>query len=343
MSCISATVKKMLASRLLSILMLLQTRGRMSANDLAREFGVSVRTVHRDVDQLSAAGIPVYAERGRSGGFRLLDGFRTELTGLTQSEAETLFLAGLPGPAAQLGLADILSTASLKLMAALPAAVQPRAQRIAARFHLDPVPWFRGADTLPSLQIIAHAVWSERMLKLRYRRAGQSEAQPRQLAPLGLVLKGGIWYLIAQRARSIRTYRAANIRDAEICDEPFTRPKNFDLAEYWQRSSRDYEAGVYREQADVRVSPKAMHMLELLGPQVTQSAVKTAAKPDRNGWVRCTLPVESIEFGARELLRLGAGVEVIGPPALRAQIAQTVREIAAMYAARPARRRCITV
>src|SRR5271170_147613 len=164
----------MLAGRLLSILMLLQTRGRMSAAALAREFEVSVRTIHRDIDQLSAAGIPVYADRGRSGGFQLLDGYRTKLTGLTQPEAETLFLAGLPGPAAQLGLADILAAARLKLMAALPASVQPGAERIAARFHLDPVAWFRGADPLPSLPAVARAVWSERTLKLSYRRAGQS-------------------------------------------------------------------------------------------------------------------------------------------------------------------------
>src|ERR1700754_4948635 len=131
----------MLASRLLSILMLLQTRGRMSATDLAREFEVSVRTIHRDIDQLSAAGVPVYAERGRSGGFALMDGYRTKLTGMTQPEAETLFLAGLPGPAAQLGLADLLGAARLKLLAALPANVQPNAERIAARFHLDPAGW----------------------------------------------------------------------------------------------------------------------------------------------------------------------------------------------------------
>src|SRR5215475_14381741 len=120
----------MLASRLLSILMLLQTRGRMSATQLAREFEVSVRTIHRDIDQLSAAGIPVYAERGRSGGFRLMDGYRTKLTGLTQPEAETLLLAGLPGPAAQLGLADTLSAARLKLLTALPANMQADAERI---------------------------------------------------------------------------------------------------------------------------------------------------------------------------------------------------------------------
>src|SRR5215472_15726621 len=145
----------MLASRLLSILMLLQTRGRLSATELARQFEVSVRTIHRDIDQLSAAGIPVYAERGRSGGFQLMDGYRTKLTGLTQAEAETIFLAGLPGPAAQLGLSNLLSAARLKLLAALPANLQRDAERVAARRHLDPVGWFRGPDPLPALQTVA--------------------------------------------------------------------------------------------------------------------------------------------------------------------------------------------
>lgn len=324
----------MLASRLLSILMQLQARGRMSATELSREFGVSVRTIHRDIDQLSAAGIPVYAERGRSGGFRLLDGYRTELTGLTPSEAETIFLAGLPGPAAQLGLADILFTARLKLLAALPASVQPHAQRIAARFHLDPAAWFRGADPLPMLPVIARAVWGERMLKLRYRRAGESDARPRRLAPLGLVLKGGTWYLVAQKGKSIRTYRVANIQDAEIREEAFTRPKDFDLAAHWDRASRDYEAGVYREHADVRLSPKGLGLLDLLGPHVMRAAAKTAGTPDGAGWVRCTLPLESFDFGVRELLRLGEEVAVIGPPALRTQMARTAQRIAKVHGAR---------
>src|SRR6201986_327799 len=174
----------MLASRLLSILMLLQTRGRMSAAALAREFEVSVRTIYRDIDQLSAAGVPVYADRGRAGEFQLMDGYRTKLTGLTQPEAESLFLAGLPGPAAQLGLSDVLNAARLKLMAALPANMQPNAERIASRFHLDPVSWFRGQDPLPQLQTVAQAVWGERYLTLRYRNSGGVYA--RKLGPLGL-------------------------------------------------------------------------------------------------------------------------------------------------------------
>lgn len=322
----------MLASRLLSILMLLQTRGRMSAGELASEFEVAVRTIHRDIDQLSAAGIPVYSERGRDGGFRLHEGYRTTLTGLTRSEAETLFLAGLPGPAAQLGLAESLSTARLKLMAALPADVQPGVERVAARFHLDTAAWFRDADQLHSLQIVARALWSERMLKLHYWRAGQTAVYPRKLAPLGLVLKGGVWYLVAQSESSIRTYRAANIIDAEITPETFTRPKEFDLPRYWEKASREYEAGVYREKAEVRLSPKGLSLLELLGPYVMRAAAETADKPDRKGWVRCTLPLESFEFGVRELLRLGDEVQVTGPPALRVLLTETAERIARNHA-----------
>ncbi|HXL98542.1 MAG TPA: WYL domain-containing protein, partial [Rhizomicrobium sp.] len=221
-----------------------------------------------------------------------------------------------------LGIADIMATARLKLMAALPATVQP--ERIAARFHLDPAGWFRAADPLPSLQVVARAVWSEHVLTLRYRRAGEAGAEPRRLSPLGLVLKGGIWYLVAQGRKNIGTYRVANIHDAEITGEPFARPKNFDLAVYWQKASRAYETGVYCESADVRLSPRGVSLLELLGPHVTEAAAKSAGKPDRRGWIRCTLPLESFDFGVRELMRLGEDVEIVGPAALRAKTATTL-------------------
>src|SRR6185503_7348225 len=296
----------MLASRLLSILMLLQTRGRLSARELASEFEVSVRTIHRDVDQLSAAGIPVYADRGRNGGFQLMDGYRTRLTGMTQSEAEALLLAGLPGPAAQLGLSDLLSAARLKLLAALPANLQRNAERIASRFHLDPVGWFRGDDPLPTLQTVAQAVWAERCLKVRYRSSG--EMYLRRLGPLGLVLKGGVWYLVAQSGKAVRTYRVAQICEAEITDEKFARPKKFDLAAHWREAARAYEAGLFREQAEIKLSARGMTLLDLLGPFVKDSASKSA-KRDRGGWTRCTVPIESISQGAREFMRLGDEVE----------------------------------
>jgi predicted DNA-binding transcriptional regulator YafY len=325
----------MLASRLLSLLMLLQTRGRMSASQLAAALEVTVRTIHRDIDQLSAAGIPVYADRGCNGGFQLHDGYRTMLTGLNQSEAETLFLAGLPGPAAQMGLADVLSTARLKLLAALPATIQPDAERIAARFHLDAGGWFHSVDQLPALPVIAQAVWGERMLRMRYHPSGESDARTRKVAPLGLVLKSGIWYLVAQNSRSISTYRAANIHDAQVCDEAFVRPRPFDLAAHWEKSVRDYEASMYRDYAEVRLSPEGLKRLSLLGPYVTTSAARTLGKPDRRGWVRCRVPIESLDFGVRELLRLGDEVVVLGPPMLRAHLAEVAGRIARLHRGNP--------
>lgn len=313
--------------------MLLQTRGRMSASELAREFEVSVRTVHRDIDQLSAAGIPVYADRGRAGGFQLMDGYRTKLTGLTQAEAEALLLAGLPGPAAQLGLSDLLSAARLKLLAALPANIQRDAERIAARFHLDPVAWFHSADPLPQLQTVAQAVWASRYLSIRYRNDGA--VYPRKLGPLGLVLKSGVWYLVAQSGKSIRTYRVAQICEAEISKENFARPRSFDLAAHWEAASRAYEAGLYREHAELRLSPRGMALLEMLGANVRHAAA-VSAKRDRRGWTRCTLPIESVSQAARDFMWLGEEVEVLGPPALRARIAEIAKAMEQRHSCAPA-------
>lgn len=321
----------MLASRLLSILIRLQTHGRTTAPALAREFGVSVRTIHRDIDQLSAAGIPVYADRGRSGGFQLLDGYRTELTGLTQPEAEALFMAGLPGPAAQLGLSELLSAARLKLVAALPERIQPSAERIASRFHLDPVAWFRRAEPLPALQAVARAVWSGHYVNVRYRRATEVELRPRRLGPLGLVLKGGTWYLVAQSGKAVRTYRVSNIHAAEVSADPFARPRGFDLPAYWQAAARDYEAETYRRRAEVRLSPRGMALLELLGPHVTEAAQRTAGPPDRRGRVTCTLPVEAPDYAVRELMRLGADAEVIAPPELRLRMKEALADMTRLY------------
>lgn len=199
----------MRASRLLSILMLLQTRGRMTAQALAAEFEVSVRTIYRDIDQLSAAEVPVYADRGPNGGFELLDGYRTKLTGLSPAEAATLFLAGLPGPAAELGLADVLTTAQLKLTAALPEGARATAKRVSARFHLDPVGWFRSADDARFLPTIANAVWNETCLEIRYQRGAGPVS--RKLQPLGLVLKGGVWYVVARVGEQTRKIGRAHV------------------------------------------------------------------------------------------------------------------------------------
>jgi predicted DNA-binding transcriptional regulator YafY len=323
----------MRASRLLSILMLLQTRGRMTAQALADEFEVSVRTIYRDIDELSAADVPVYADRGPNGGFELLDGYRTKLTGLSPAEAATLFLAGLPGPAAELGLADLLTTAQLKLTAALPQGAQHTANRVAARFHLDPVGWFRSADDARLLPAIADAVWNERCVEIRYQRP--TSVVPRKVQPLGLVLKGGAWYLVAQIGGQPRTYRVSNIVDLSGTEERFERPKDFDLVRFWTTASRAYEVGLYRGKAVLRVSPRGMRRLDLFGSAVAQAAAETANPPDSDGWVQVVIPVEAIDQAAADFMRLGTDAEVVDPPELRHRIAEMAYELIRLYGLSP--------
>jgi predicted DNA-binding transcriptional regulator YafY len=320
----------MRASRLLSILLMLQTRGRLTAESLATTFEVSVRTVYRDIEQLSAAGIPVYADRGPGGGFELLDGFRTKLTGLTENEAETLFLSGLPGPATQLGVADQLLSAQLKLSAALPEKSRAGAQKIAQRFHLDPVDWFKSPDQARLLPALAHAVWSETEIEIAYRR--DTAVATRRLRPLGLVLKAGTWYVVAERGGERRTYRVSNIQTLTATGERFSRPRDFDLVRYWAESSRAFEVGLYREQAVLRASPRGLRRLERLGATVVEAARDSAGVPDADGWVHVTIPVESFDQAAIDLLLLGTEAEVLKPRELRRRVAAAARAMAKLNA-----------
>jgi predicted DNA-binding transcriptional regulator YafY len=324
-----ANFTKMRASRLLSILMLLQTRGRMTAQALAEQFEVSIRTIYRDIDQLSAAEVPVYADRGPNGGFELLDGYRTKLTGLSPSEAATLFLAGLPGPAAELGLADIMTTAQLKLTAALPEGARATARRVSARFHLDPVGWFRSGEDARFLPAIANAVWSEICINVRYQR--YAGVVSRKLQPLGLVLKGGVWYIVAMVGERPRTYRVSKVVELTETAERFERPKDFDLVRYWSAASRDYEVGLYRGKATLRVSKAGLMKLELLGSAVASAAAETASAPDAAGWVRVVIPIERIDHAAGELIRLGVDVETLEPQELRDRIAEMARDVSRLY------------
>ncbi len=325
----------MLASRLLSILMLLQSRGRMSAAELAEAHEVSVRTIYRDVDSLSAAGVPIYGDKGRHGGFQLREGWRTQLTGLTADEARALFMTGLPGPARALGLGDAAASAHLKLLAALPDDWRADAERVGARFHLDPVDWFRASAPADHLRTVAEAVWGERRLRLRYE--SWNAVSERTVEPLGLVLKGSAWYLVARTVRAERrapqTFRVGAIQASQQLDETFQRPPRFDLAAFWADATRSFEEGIYRDMATLRVSPRGLERLRRFSPIVAAAAARTAGRPDRVGWREVTVPIESVEQAATEMLRLGPEAVVLEPAPLRAALQELASRMLAAYRA----------
>jgi predicted DNA-binding transcriptional regulator YafY len=321
----------MRASRLVSLLLLLQTRGRMTAAQLARELEVSERTVHRDVDALSAAGVPIYAERGPYGGVQLVDGYRTRLTGMTADEAEAVFLAGLPGPAAELGLGTVITAARLKVLAALPVELRARASRLVERFHLDAAGWFQPGDPVPHLATLAEAVWESRRVRVRYERG--DETVERVLEPLGLVLKGGIWYVVASIEGQLRTYRISRVVEATALTEQFDRPPSFDLAEYWAESIATYERDAPRVEVTVRVDPRYLGRLADYVGQQTMEAAEQLNGTDADGWIRLRLRIDWPRDAPGHLLGMGAHLEVIDPPEIRAGVAAMARAAAALYPA----------
>lgn len=319
----------MRASRLLSILILLQMRGRLSAEALAEEFEVSVRTIYRDVDQLSAAGVPIYAERGRAGGFQLHEGYRTKLTGFTAQEADALLLSGVGAAAQDLGLGPDLAAAQLKLLASLPPESGASAERVSARFHLDPTNWYTRADTSEALKPLAAAVWNERRIRVRYE--SWTNVVERTLEPLGLVLKGGIWYLVAAVKGAPRTYRVSNIQEMQILEATFARPRRFNLPRYWSEWSKDFELRLMKEHAIIEVSPTGRRLLRDTNA-AAHEALSAESKPcKREGWVRARVPIENIDLAKRQFLRLGAEVRIVEPLVLRAALAEEARKVVALY------------
>ena len=301
----------------------------MTAASLATELEVSERTIHRDVEALSAAGVPIYAERGPHGGIQLVDGYRTRLTGLTGDEAEALFLSGLPGPAAELGLGTVVAAARLKVLAALPSELRARASRLVERFHLDAAAWFHASEPVPHLSVLADAVWEARRVTVGYRRAGGEV--DRILDPLGLVLKAGVWYLVASSDGQVRTYRISRFSRVSASDRTFERPASFDLAAHWRDSIAAYEASQPRIEITVRVDPRAIGLLADLVGERSVRAAERIGEDEATGWKHLRLTVDWPEEVPGRLVALGDRVEVVGPAEIRDEVRSIAERVLSRY------------
>jgi predicted DNA-binding transcriptional regulator YafY len=303
----------MRASRLVSFLLVLQTRGQLTALELAERLEVSERTVQRDAQALAEAGVPIVSIRGPAGGYRLERGYRTKLTGLDAVEAEALFV----GPAAELGLGRELAAARLKLIASLPAELQERAGRAARLFHVDTRGWFREEDRVPHLPVIAGALWRGRRLEVRYREG--AAVVSRRLDPLGLILKAGVWYLLAQRRGEERAYRVSRIVSARERAEPATRPHGFDLATAWADRSAEFERSRTRIEVTVRISRAQVRYLR--APRIVEDDERPTV----------IAQFEGLDHAVRALLAYGPDAEVLAPRELRDRIAEAAVATAALY------------
>ncbi len=324
----------MRADRLLALLMLLQTRGQMTAQALAKELEVSERTIYRDINALCAAGVPVYGEAGPEGGYALLDSYRTNLTGLTEGEVRALFMLTIPAPLAELGVGRELQAALLKLSAALPGGRRQDAEWVRQRFHLDSTGWRHGEEPVPHLPLIHQAVREDRRLYLTYRPMYMTEIE-QLVEPYGLVAKAGVWYVVFARKGRTGVHRVSDLVDARLSDETFERPPDFSLAAFWEQWCAEQEKGGSAYAVLVRVAPDFVPALPIYLGEGIRSRIANAGPPDSEGYITLDLYFESLEAARNRILDFGQGVEVLRPRALRRSVIDLAEQVVRVYKSRP--------
>jgi predicted DNA-binding transcriptional regulator YafY len=312
----------MRADRLLAILLLLQDHGLLSARSLAERLEVSERTINRDMEALSIAGVPVYANRGRHGGWALTDDYRTDLTGLTESELRSLVVATAPMVLRDLGLGEAADRALAKLLAGLPEARRRKAETARQYLHIDPTGWRRPDDAVPFIPLLDEALRQGRRLEMSYERTDGSVAA-RLVDPLGLVAKGTAWYLVGAVDGQPRTYRASRIRAVRVLDEPAERPADFDLADWWRKSREAFQAQLPRFFGTIRVSPDAFYLAR--APWRLNRVEEEATGDD--GWATLRIRWDTLEEAVDHVLGLGARAEVVEPEELRDGVLRAAREL----------------
>ncbi len=323
----------MRADRLVSILLLLQVNRRTTARELAKRLEVSERTIHRDMDALGAAGVPVTAERGSGGGWGLMEAYKTNLTGLNHAEIQALFLTKPTQLLSDLGLHQASEGALIKLLAALPAMSRRDAEYARQRIHIDTAGWRNSPENVALLPLIQEAIWQERKLQFIYARSG-CEPSERLGDPLGLVAKGSTWYLVAAVEGAPRTYRVSRILEAHMTEQPSVRPADFDLAAYWRQSAAEFQAALPRFYAKIRMSPGASRWMTYLN---RASRIEHREEPDACGWSTLTMRFDVEEEACQFALSFGGQAEVLEPESLREKVVQAARETVAVYSVAPPR------
>jgi predicted DNA-binding transcriptional regulator YafY len=330
------------------MLLLLQTRGSVTAAELADRLEVSPRTVYRDAEALGAAGVPIYAERGRGGGIRLLPGYRTDVTGLTRDEARALFVLSTRGAHADLGLAAPLRSAIAKVMRAVPAPFQPAAAAASERVLVDPVRWMRSADAAGELGALQAAVFADRRVRLRYRSSGEHQATDRVVDPYGLVCKSGVWYLVADVTGEPRLFRVSRVEAVLVADEPVIRRDGVSLAGLWEELRRQVDerpapvrvvAQVRRTRLDMFTRMFAAHLAGATADDALANRARAGAGQSGAGqsvaddgeWAGLTLRFAAVQ-AARVLLSFGGDVVVTSPREVRDDLLAVAAEVTACYA-----------
>lgn len=320
----------MRADRLISMLMLVQARGRMTAGQLADELEVTVRTIYRDVDALSAAGVPLVTDRGPGGGISLLDSYRTSLTGLSEPETRALLMLSIPSPLNQLGVSTELASALRKLAASLPAGRQAEEHRVRGRLLVDPAPWHETGQRAPHLRALHEAVWQDRVVVLTRRVAFGAEIS-RRVDPLALAAKEGVWHLVCRAEGHLRVHRVEEVVDVTETGDDVDRPAEFDLPRFWARWCEAHAAERARYEVRLKVAPDLASELHFHVGDEARSALAAADDPATDGWITLELAFTSLPAARAQCLAFGAAAEVLEPRALRDTVSDFATQTSQLY------------
>jgi predicted DNA-binding transcriptional regulator YafY len=322
----------MRADRLISIVMLLQAREKMTADELSQELEVSTRTIYRDILALNIAGVPIYTDRGPGGGIALVESYRTTLTGMNEDETRALFMLSIPQSLEELGVGKALRSALLKLSAALPAQQQDSQILAQQRIYLDSTSWNEPAIPSAHLGIIHQAVWQDKQVRLIYRGSFDTRLEF-IIEPLGLVAKLNDWHLVGSDQDYLRVFMVANIVEVEILDQGFRRPPDFDLVQYWNewcKTAREQRAFYH---ARLRMSPTLLGKLRYYLSESDKFTVLETASTDDKGWCEVIIQYENYFAARQSILNFGRAAEVLEPEALRVSVIDFAQQIVDLYQA----------